>query len=664
MPPKGVFKPMIRNASLAIVVVALAIVAGCSGITPVTSPSSQGLTGTEWLGDTGGGKLLYGIWEVRVDSSGISTTEISDRDLAGHFNVKIFLKPPKCSDCITFSNVVDNSADQTLSADVTLKNPTALSAFDLRGIVISSNPAIYLANPDDYTKLYDKNVPAQINPFRRFGKSLTDGVVGPGVQVTEHFVLHYNAIPFIFKTAVDANFPLGSESEPYAIDNPTVEGNLDLTGTVSRMLKVTVLDRNDNVGAVSVFSDDLGLDFALNPDPEVEHGYFGWLLNANHAPAGDYNILISASDAAGGAPDLLYDYVTVTVSGVVGSWEKSVVTLPNTGCPRDVAATVDLVNGDTTVFLPGGTDCKAIATTTQEFTSPTPYFLLEDIDPQVPDFSPYPVARLDTSFAGGVAFFSSATGTYSDAYYTGPISSLMLTIYPDAFNTPQYTNPGDGDASRMYPSDPALTMIDVTDDMSGALYGLWADPAGTIPPELYGLTPDYTRHDVFMGGSLPPELVGSGEGMVSSDAGQLVAFDVSNVGSDSGSIYILESTGTNSEIEVISYAIDFASKITTYESVATIALGTAEVVDMDLAAPNPTYVPNPMGDSVFVLLDGPSGCWVKVFSATTQLEVQEIGGSSVPILTGIGGGMDMDNVVWQLIVLNQEGSAAALKWVV
>ena len=319
--------------------------------------------------------------------------------------------------------------------------------------------------------------------------------------------------------------------------------------------------------------------------------------------------------------------------------------------------------GVSAVFIPGGNGCKLISKTTPEFGSPSSYFNLDAIDPLVPGFSPYPAAGLDASFTGGMAFFSSSDDIYTDAFYTGPVSSLMLSIYPNSSGVPKYWDPGDGDAGRMYPSNSGLIVVDVTVDMSGAVYGFWADPNGVIAPEIYGLAPDYTRHDVFMGGSFPAALLGNGPGKISKLASRIRGFDVTSSGLEGGAIYVLESDGSSSEIEVIQYTTDFQTKLTTFTSQATISLGPVEAVDLDIAMSNPIYLPNPDSDSLAVLIRGASGGWVRMYETVDNTPADEIGSASSPSVPGTAASLDVDNALWRLDVLNEEDSAVVFSWV-
>ena len=497
---------MIMRLHLAVILLGLAgLMSACSGISPATSPGINGLQAYGTIGQPESPRSLIGVWEVLFENGGVSASEASERVLLAnppHYNVKYFLKPPQCKDCIKFANLVDDKTAHVVSVDVTIKNPTTLTGADVRGIAMSSNPAVYLTNPDDYTTLFDTSTPPGINGFRLFGKDVPDGTIGGGGSATEHFSLHYDQWPFAITTAFDAVYPPDAKREPYEINNQVIAGNLDAGGAVTRKIECDILDRNNDTGLVSVTCPDLGISTNLSLDPGKANHYFGYVSNVAKAAAGDYKLLIAAADSV--VPYVLYDYLTVTVADHVGAWNTSLKSFPNSGCPRDLSVFADSSSGSTLVYVPGASTCKQIGVTSLDFAAPTSYFDLENIDPVVPGFSPNPVNHLAMSILGGTAFSSSANATYTDAFYSGPISSLLICIN-QVSKVPTYIDPGDGDAGRMYPDDNTLQVANVGNDQLGDLYGLWGDPAGVLPPEIYGLATDYTRHDVFMGGAFPPD---------------------------------------------------------------------------------------------------------------------------------------------------------------
>jgi len=240
----------------------------------------------------------------------------------------------------------------------------------------------------------------------------------------------------------------------------------------------------------------------------------------------------------------------------------------------------------------------------------------------------------------------------------------MLSLYIDMQGDPCYVNPGDGDAGRMYPTNPDLRVVDVTYGMMSELVGLWADPGGVIPPEIYALSPDYTRHDVFMGGSFPSELLGDGEGKISPHAERLRALDISALGVDSGLLFVLESDGSTSELEVINFWVDLIGMTTTFESATTVPLGSCEAVDLAIMMYNISYLPNPDSDTIVVLVQGSSGGLLKMYDSMDFSLVEEIGSDSDPAIPGTAAALDIDNAMTQLVVINEEDTAVVFSWVV
>lgn len=635
----------------------LVFVMSCAGMTPLTSPDTT--VPQYYSQGPGDNHQLMGLWQVVLYEDRAIVSDITPRSGAlTHFNIKNFLKNV-CDDCLSFSNFSHDEENQVISADVTLRNPTAIEGADVRGIVMSNNPEIYLLNPDDYTKLWDQDDPPDINPFRLFGKDLTDGIVEGGAEVTEHYELHYDELPALFQTAVDVIYPTDALREPYEISNQTIDGELDTSGMISRQVDVDVFDRHDDVGTVTVVNEELGIESVLIRESDTEH-YYGTIANTTDSP-GEHFLRIEAADSV--TPWVLYDYLTITVTEQVGEWQTRMYIVEDSECVRDLGTGIDAVSGFGAIFTGGGEFCDNLVSMNIDFTAPSLYFDLNDIDPIVPGFNPFPIYRTDASLAGGNAFFADSDETYSDEFYVGPVSSLMVTIYPTT-GAPQYTNNGDGDASRMYPSDPSLKGVDITDDIMGNLYGLWADPDGVLPPEIYGLEPDFTRHDVLMGGVLPEELVGDGPGKISPDWSNLRGLEVTEFNLDTGTFIVLESDGVDSEIEFIDFAVDLLYKTTTFSSAGTIDIRGVDAVDTEAYLVNPMYSPNPEQNSVAVLVQGSTGGYLKMYKATDFSFIEDIGSDTEPLIPGNVVCVEVIDETWSILIANDAGEAAAVEWTI
>jgi hypothetical protein len=635
------------------------LLASCSGssggITPgLTDPALQNT-------EVQSSRMPWGIYDITIDYDG---AHLVQRSLDTHLSVKKFLKPPTCADCFKLSNVDFDFDNKVVSVDVTIKNPTNLSGQDVRGILISNDPTVYLRNADDWTPLFDDDDPPDLNSFRLFGKGLPSGVIGPGVSATEHFELVYENVPFQFSSVIDAIYkpaPLSKE-EPYAINNQTIDGTLDVGGTVDRTVEVEVLDRFKDVGTVTITSEELGVDVTLEKKAGEQNIWTGQISNTTGALIGDYKCLITANDQV--APYALYDYLDVEVTEKIGGWNKMENFWLADSCSRDISTTKNIITQNATVFFGGGSLCDFIKKTPPDYSNVANYFGLFNIDPKVPNVSPYPITRLDSSIAGGVGFFTSSEETYTDAFYTGPMSSLLFTLFEDSSGAPKYVDPGDGDSGRVPSSNSAFQGVDVSSDGQGNLYAMWADPDGVLPPEIYGLNPDYTRHDIFMGGVLPPELVGDQDGKVSADPSVLKAIKVYTEFVDTGIIMVLENDGAVSRIEKINYTVDFGAQKTIFEPGGTISLGTVNAVDFDILTVNPAYLPNAHDNSIVILFDTGSGGFIKVYNMDPFMSVENIGDTVTPSITGTPSHLDINNGTLQIVVSNEEDSAVVFTWIV
>ncbi|MFH1677127.1 MAG: hypothetical protein ABIC40_08890 [bacterium] len=645
-------------AVLAVFILGTAL--ACNGNGPVTLPN-----GGADLRDSGteeSNHQLFGMWSLEFDGNDLKVTDITYRALGAHLNVKKFLKPPACDTCLKYSNVHNDTVNGILSADLTVTNPTSWQAADLRGIVISSKPDVYLLNPDDYTTLFDTHTPPQKNPFRLFGKTNPNGIINPFGEVTEHFELYYGSVPLKIDTAFDVVYPANAKREPYAISDQAVSGNLDVNGKIPRLVTCDVYDRHNDQGQVSITCPELSISEAMIQDLSNKKHYSVYIQNSSSQPAGEYTAWISAADSDPTVKQILYDKIILTVSESLGAWSITQYDI-DTGCAPDIGFGYDMVANKSLFIYPGGAGCDRIYRAETGFTNEKSFFNLNNIDPLVSGFSPFPIKRIDSGFAGGIAFFADSDEIYEDSFYTGPVSSLLITLYPDVTGKMKYINPGDGDAGRINSSNSILKGVDVCDGLNGDMYGLWADPDSVFAPEIYGVMPDYTRHDVIMGGKIPDVLLGSGAGKISRNPSNLRGIDVMSLGLDNGMIYFLESTGTSSEIEVFQFYSDFLQKTTTFSSLATIPIGSVDAVDLELMISNINYLPNPDSDTIAVFIKGSSGGYLKMYATDTNDLAEGIGSSIEPVLSGTAAFLDFDNLDWKLAITNHEGQATVLKWV-
>jgi hypothetical protein len=191
-------------------------------------------------------------------------------------------------------------------------NPTPLKGFDIRGIIVSDDPGVGLANPDDYTDLFDNGGAVTINPFKAYAKAVTDRSFGPGELFTEHYdlwLLNFGKVAMV-DFAIDASWP-GRAKEPYKIGGPFINGEIDDTGQNIVEITADVFAANNDVDEVWLdcstmgFSGPLAMQYVSGTTWKID------FQNTPQAPASTYRCLVKASTAS--SAKFLYDYFNLTV---------------------------------------------------------------------------------------------------------------------------------------------------------------------------------------------------------------------------------------------------------------------------------------------------------------------------------------------------------------
>jgi len=179
---------------------------------------------------------------------------IPARIAAAHWNVTSLLQPPHCHTCVELHLQYFDLDGGQLGIDVTLRNPTTLTAYDVRAILLPAddNPdtGVTLLNCDSYTRLWDDGGDVVTNPFMAYGKQNDHRAFPGGGKETILFRISFSdpgdlvSMPFV----VDACWPSNCE-EPFEI-TALQEGSLFTDGSGSLDLSVFVKSWNtsyDNV---------------------------------------------------------------------------------------------------------------------------------------------------------------------------------------------------------------------------------------------------------------------------------------------------------------------------------------------------------------------------------------------------------------------------------
>lgn len=260
------------------------------------------------------GHYLMFLYDCTFDPKTGEIEVVADRSGMKHWNVTAYVLPPNCNDCVKMQVIHVDFANKIYDVNVTLKNPTQLTAYDARGILLIGNPADTreLVNADNYTMLFDDSDPADINPFKAFRIADPKRAFPPGISDTVMYSVKFpTPSNFNVKYVVDISWP-GNAKEPYDIANQTVDGDLDTVGTAEAEISCDVLDWQDDVESVKL---DISVLSGSPGEVEMvqEEGTL-WditLTNTFGAAAGIYTLPIIAKSMNNEI--LLFDYVDVEV---------------------------------------------------------------------------------------------------------------------------------------------------------------------------------------------------------------------------------------------------------------------------------------------------------------------------------------------------------------
>ena len=257
--------------------------------------------------DSSLGRVFWGLYDLTIDPKTQTATIEQSRNLEAHLNVSAYVNPK--IQIISF-----DPSTRIANCVITITNPSALTAYDVRGILYTNDQGLLLTNDDGWTDLFDVAGGQSYNPFRAYCKGYPTRQFGAHSQQTEQFLVYVPANPGAIKLGFDASYP-GNCLEPYEIKNFTQTSLFESVGSAAD-LRVEVSDWQNDVNAVRINAQTL---------TNVPYTDFLWIAGeskwgvqiANNAgaPAGNYTCLILAMSINSGYQSL-YDYVTITVASV------------------------------------------------------------------------------------------------------------------------------------------------------------------------------------------------------------------------------------------------------------------------------------------------------------------------------------------------------------
>ncbi len=257
------------------------------------------------------GHSVMAIYSIDIDIESNSVEVIRNRDSEPHWNVTSFLLPPNCNNCFTAAILNYDPVAKTVNVRVTLKNPTNLTGYDVRGIILDFG-YMKLTNPDSYTKLFG---PGAINPFIAWITNADRSF--PALQVHYEEISIYNpAYPKFpaFTFVVDASWPNHCK-EPYEVHPFDVTGDLQSDGSNSLLINCTAYDWQDNIESVTIDLTPIGGMFGVPMNDMGGNLYQTNITYVSGPGQGYYDLLITATTSDPVAYNQTYNYVTIHVVG-------------------------------------------------------------------------------------------------------------------------------------------------------------------------------------------------------------------------------------------------------------------------------------------------------------------------------------------------------------
>jgi hypothetical protein len=303
------FKPLIFAL---IVFLAVFSAIGCSGgNNPATSPVEPVLS-VEADNDAQSSRQLWGVWEAGFDWKTKTVFANPARNVDAHYKINSWLLPPACDNCFV---VEVNSYEPTthiLDVDVTLRNPTQMAGFDVRGILYVTDAGYLLTNADAWTPVFDIGGGEDINPFKAYAKNMPHRIFFPNNLHKQNYLIF---IPDIIDLgtmyfAVTASYPDNCK-EPYKFENFSQDVIFDISESPANVY-IDVFDWQSDVSAVEIYVPCLNHGKAI---PFSLQSGQTWVAEVNcegDLMPGSYRVLIKAVSGESGLA--LYDYYEIEIS--------------------------------------------------------------------------------------------------------------------------------------------------------------------------------------------------------------------------------------------------------------------------------------------------------------------------------------------------------------
>ena len=287
---------------------------GCSSGNQLTSPTQEEISPYSE-------PMILGAFNLSWDGVSDMLEVAPDRQLEAHHNITPLIVPKN----ISFQVLSWNPTTRVMTVKVTIKNPTSLDVYDVRGILTNLG-AKKLLNADDYTKLFDKNVPPVANPFRAFAKDEVNRkfwgkYADPSQYIKSEIYEIYFPSDFNISYLITAAWP-SNAPEPYDIFNIAQVGAL-YKSSGSLEIFCEVADWQDITADHVVLEGNPVTGGNVNFVREDTILWNATITNSGNAPVGDYEAWIAAYDVKFAYP--LYNKTTIHVYPDATGWSDPIL---------------------------------------------------------------------------------------------------------------------------------------------------------------------------------------------------------------------------------------------------------------------------------------------------------------------------------------------------
>ncbi len=262
--------------------------------------------------ETESNRSLWGIWNISFDPASLEVVIEPIRNPQVHFDVTNLLLPPACDNCIEIKVNSFDPVEHILDVDVTLRNPTQLTGYDIRGILYTNDAGHELTNPDAWTELWDIPGGLDRNPFMAYAKTVGQHAFAPGAEHTENYIIQFPSPPqwLSITFAIDASWP-GNCKEPYRIYLNHDIVKLDEEGVMEGIVSAIVRDWQFDTEWVKLDCSALGAVEKIDLYQSISQWHIT-ITNEWFALEGNYYCWLEAKSQSD--PEILYNRFTIRIN--------------------------------------------------------------------------------------------------------------------------------------------------------------------------------------------------------------------------------------------------------------------------------------------------------------------------------------------------------------